>query len=54
MEAVDGPIRGRVPLSGENNGIINTRLESVCKQLSEQVRKHLDKVHISDLMGGRK
>jgi Rrf2 family protein len=50
LEAVDGPIRGRAPLT-DGKGGLNSKLENVCKQSAEQIRKHLDKVHISDLMG---
>jgi Rrf2 family protein len=51
LEAVDGPIRGRAPLAGEGNGVLNSKLESICKQSAEQIRSHLKKVHISDLVG---
>jgi Rrf2 family protein len=51
LEAVDGPIRGQAPLTDEGNGMLNTKLEHICKQSADQVRKHLEKVHISDLLG---
>src|SRR5271165_5347967 len=51
LEAVDGPIRGQSPLTEEGNGTLNTKLENICKQSADQVRKHLEKVHISDLLG---
>ena len=54
LEAVDGPIRGQAPLTDEGNGTLNTKLEKICKDSADQVRKHLEKVHISDLLGGRK
>ncbi|HKI33844.1 MAG TPA: Rrf2 family transcriptional regulator [Gemmataceae bacterium] len=54
LEAVDGPIRGQAPLTDEGNGTLNTKLENICKQSADQVRKHLEKVRISDLLGGRK
>jgi len=53
LEAVDGPIRGQAPLTDERNGSLNTKLENICKQSADQVRKHLEKVRISDLLGKR-
>jgi Rrf2 family iron-sulfur cluster assembly transcriptional regulator len=51
LEAVDGPIRGQAPLTDEGNGMLNTKLERICKDSADQVRKHLEKVHVSDLLG---
>ena len=51
LEAVDGPIRGQAPFSEESNGPLNHKLEQICKQAADQVRKHLEKVRISDLAG---
>ena len=51
LEAVDGPIRGQAPLTDEGNGALNTKLETICKQSADQVRKHLEKVRVSDLLG---
>ena len=51
LEAVDGPIRGVAPLTDERNGSLNTKLENICKQSADQVRKHLEKVRVSDLLG---
>jgi Rrf2 family protein len=52
LEAVDGPIRGQAPFTQEEtNGALNSKLESICKQSADQVRKHLDKVRITDLVG---
>ena len=54
LEAVDGPIRGLAPLSGEKkNGPLNSKLESICKESADQVRKHLGGVKISQLVGKR-
>ncbi len=54
LEAVDGPIRGLAPLSGEKkNGPLNTRLESICKESADQIRKHLAGVKISQLVSKR-
>jgi Rrf2 family protein len=54
LEAVDGPIRGQAPFGqGDSDGPLNHKLESICKQTADQMRKHLDKVKISDLMAKR-
>ena len=51
LEAVDGPIRGLAPLSGEKkNGQLNSKLESICKENADQIRKHLGSVKISQLV----
>jgi len=50
LEAVDGPIRGQPTFSREeSNGSLNRRLEQICTQAAEQVRKQLQRVRISDL-----
>jgi Rrf2 family protein len=51
LEAVDGPIRGQAPFDAESNGPMNHKLETVCKQSSDMVRKHLEKVTIAELAG---
>jgi Rrf2 family protein len=51
LEAVDGPIRGQAPLTDEGNGALNTKLEKICKDSADQVRKHLEKVRVADLLG---
>src|SRR6266446_68653 len=50
LEAVDGPIRGQ-PTFSEGNGSLNKRLDQICSQAAEQVRKQLQKVRISELVG---
>jgi Rrf2 family protein len=53
IEAVDGPIRGVAPTAeGSNNGL-DTRLEAICNQAADQVRRHLGKVRLTDLRGKR-
>jgi Rrf2 family protein len=54
LEAVDGPIRGQAPFSEDNNGPLNEKLEAICKQSADSVRKHLEKIRISDLVSGKK
>ena len=52
LEAVDGPIRGQPTFSHEEgNGSLNKRLDQICSQAAEQVRKQLQKVRISQLVG---
>jgi Rrf2 family protein len=53
VQAVDGPIRGQAPFSEESNGALNKKLEAICSQSAELVCKHLEKVRISDLVGGK-
>jgi Rrf2 family protein len=52
LEAVDGPIRGQPTFSHEEgNGSLNKRLDQICSQAADQVRKQLQKVRISQLVG---
>jgi Rrf2 family protein len=54
VEAVDGPIRGLAPLShDETDGPLNHKLEQICKQTAEAIKKQLEKVRISDLISKR-
>jgi Rrf2 family protein len=50
VEAVDGPIRGQAPLSQtQGDGALDRRLETICNQSAEQLRKYLHKVRLSEL-----
>jgi Rrf2 family protein len=50
VEAVDGPIRGQAPLAEtEGDGALDRRLETICNQTAEQMRKQLQKVRLSEL-----
>lgn len=50
VEAVDGPIRGQAPLAQiEGDGRLDRRLEQICNETAEQLRKHLQKIRISEL-----
>ena len=52
VEAVDGPIRGHSPLSEEeSNSPLNRKLEAICKQGAEQIRRQLEKIQLSELAG---
>jgi Rrf2 family protein len=53
IEAADqSPIRGEAPLG--DNGPLNHKLETICNESADQMRKHLEKIRISQLVGGRK
>ena len=50
LEAVDGPIRGQSPFTYmEGDGNLDKRLEAICNQSAEQMRRQLQKVRISEL-----
>jgi hypothetical protein len=51
LEAVDGPIRGQAPLTDEGNGTLNAKLDKICTDSAKQVKEHLGKVRISELLG---
>lgn len=52
VEAVDGPIRGQSPLSeDESDSSLNRKLDTICKQGADQIRRQLQKIHLSDLAG---
>src|SRR5438270_10530105 len=51
VEAVDGPIRGQAPFSEESNGPLNHKLETICRDAANAVKKQLEKVSIADLAG---
>ena len=54
VEAVDGPIRGKVPFTTEAGPTqIDQRLESLCNELADHDRRRLQKVSLSDLLGKR-
>jgi Rrf2 family protein len=50
VEAVDGPIRGQAPLSEMANGsLLDKKLEAICDQTAELLRKQLHKVRMTEL-----
>src|SRR5260370_21887599 len=52
IEAVDGPIRGQSPLSeDQNDSALNRKLEAICKQGADQIRRQLEKINLSELAG---
>jgi Rrf2 family protein len=51
IEAVDGPIRGQVPMiDGKDESKLTKRLETVCSATADLIRQRLQKVKISDLV----
>jgi len=50
IEAVDGPIRGNAPMGHDDpTNHLNRRLEQVCNQAAEHLRKQLSKIRLSEL-----
>jgi Rrf2 family protein len=50
LEAVDGPIRGAAPSNfTEKDNHLRKRLDEICNQTAEAIRKQLGKVKISEL-----
>jgi Rrf2 family protein len=54
LEAVDGPIRGQAPLTEEANGSLNKKLETICTETADTVKKQLAKVKLADLIAAKK
>jgi Rrf2 family protein len=51
LEAVDGPIRGQASFArDETDNGLNKRLDQICNQAAEQIRKQFSKVRISELV----
>lgn len=50
IEAAEGPIRGQAPLTSERPTTLDERLQAICDQAAEQLRKHLSKARIADLI----
>ena len=52
VEAVDGPIRGTAPLNPRDpDHGLHRKLDQVCSQIADQMRKQLGRVRVSDLAG---
>src|SRR5437868_5556832 len=50
IEAVDGTIRGHAPAGrDEKDASLTRRLDEICSQIAEQMRKHLGKIKITEL-----
>ncbi len=53
IEAVDGPMVGKVPLSHEQGDVaLDQKLESLCTEVAELGRKRLQKVTMNQLAKG--
>jgi Rrf2 family protein len=50
LEAVDGPITGQISFSPKRNGTLNDKLGTICQGAADHLRKHLQKVRLSELM----
>jgi Rrf2 family protein len=52
VEAVDGPIRGQVPVFDSNGGgKLDRKLEVICNEAADLVRGQFQKVRIANLVG---
>jgi Rrf2 family protein len=52
LEAVDGPIRGQAPFSpGQAETNLDRRLESICNNSADVLRKQLQRIRVSELVG---
>jgi Rrf2 family protein len=50
LEAVDGPIRGQAPTGTDDpRNPVNRKLEQICQDSADQVRKQLSKIKVSEL-----
>ena len=50
LEAVDGPIRGYAPPGSDDpNTALQKRLDQICNQAAEHVRKQLGKIKLAEL-----
>jgi Rrf2 family protein len=50
LEAVDGPLRNQSTFAREEtDGGLNRRLDRICDQAAEQIRKQFQKIRISEL-----
>lgn len=51
VEAIDGPIQAPVvPESDQTDAALNRRLNQICSQAADLVKKHLQKVRLTDLV----
>jgi Rrf2 family protein len=52
LEAVDGPIRGHAPVGRDDpRNPVNRKLEQICQDSADAMRKQLGKIKLSDLSG---
>jgi Rrf2 family protein len=53
VEAVDGPLRGQVSFDGPDSRQLEAKLQKICDDAADQVRRRFQKVRISELVGHR-
>jgi Rrf2 family protein len=51
IEAVDGPIQGQAFFEGQDAKALQKKMQALCNQAAESVRRQYQKVRISDLLG---
>ena len=51
VDAVEGPWAGQIPFESEDAGALAERLQGVFDQATEAVRKQLQRIKLSDLVG---
>ena len=62
LEAVDGPVRGQAPMPKPDprdkrrplDKTLHNKVEAACKSTADVLRKHLEKIHITDFTGKRR
>jgi Rrf2 family protein len=54
LEAVDGKIQGIAPGAEKSNPSLNNKLDNICQECAEAVRKTLKEVTIAQLMPSKK
>jgi Rrf2 family protein len=52
LEAIDGPIQGHASFAEEKNGALNDKLDAICQSAADQMRKHLQRIRLSELANG--
>jgi Rrf2 family protein len=51
IEAVDGPIQGQAFFEGPDTKGLQRKMQALCNQAAESVRRQYQKIRISDLLG---
>jgi Rrf2 family protein len=51
VEAVEGPWRSQAPFESKGGGSLDGKLQAVCDQAGEAVRKQWQRVRVADLVG---
>ncbi|MGE3806679.1 MAG: Rrf2 family transcriptional regulator [Gemmataceae bacterium] len=55
VEAVEGPVRGSILFTANDDAKgVDRKLQSICEEVSDVIRKHLQRVRVSDLVAKRK